>query len=491
MTDAAIFRRVQTPVSAASSLAPPRTFAEGFSIPLRSAGAVVEGLHEKKTSANALGPLQQSIAMGGGLILATLATLSEPKKSLGMGHALAASAWLLALFGGAQLCNELARLKTGLNLNQQYFDSNGERRAIMANPQSIPYQLIPDEQFHWVGDRMGIPYTQQRRRLIEEKIQQTGVQSQTWWLLSAGLGIPVFTMAIRDGFQDAVQGLAGKLVAGYHRTRALQFREAPVLAERSLMAYLDQQLGEHKFSWLSRWRKRFDEQLIANLGLRQSLGLKAGLRLNDAELGDAILTRLHHYRRHPEDRLHLLEMNHFLNGQIEQLSEMGRLVVNLRALKPLPPELVQTATTRLQREQQHALGMVRRYQLLFQGILNGTMNPEELTRQFREIGSARWLAQVAQGEEAALHQVRVPDAFREALKSSARAASPEARICELSRHIGPLPRAHLVTITRKVFDKWLWKQRVFGLLGGALTVATAIYYAAFVGNTQPRSGGRS
>lgn len=253
---------------------------------------------------------------------------------------MAVGSWVAALYGGKWVHNALANLKTGLNLNQGYFDSSGQRRRLFENPQAIPFQLIPEERFNWTGDRLGIPYTQQRRRLIEEKIQQTTVQNQTWWLLSAGLGLPVFTMGLRDLLQNAAQGLAGKVISSYHLTRARQFREAPVLAERSLDAYLDQQLGAHKFSWLSRWRKRFEETLVKRLELPRHIGLKNALRLDDKALSQAIRSRLESFLTQPDQRLSLMAMKSFLKEETERLDAMNHNVVNLKALRALPPSCI-------------------------------------------------------------------------------------------------------------------------------------------------------
>ena len=156
-------------------IAPPKTFSNYLQTPFQASQAVVKGLNQKQVSEYELAPIKEPLSTGGGSILASLATQGGFTPIKGIGQLAGLAVWMGSHILGSKVTNGLVQLKTGLDLGQDYINSSGERQKIFANPEAIPLHLLPEVTINQIGDRLNIPYGNNRTRQIEDKIKQISI----------------------------------------------------------------------------------------------------------------------------------------------------------------------------------------------------------------------------------------------------------------------------------------------------------------------------
>ncbi len=104
----------------------------------------------------------------------------------------------------------------GVDINQKYVDSYGRRKSFFEDPQYLPWDLyrhidINKEYnkkasdygyLNQVGDKLGIPRDiENRNEATQAKMKQIAIQSNTLWMLTAGVMTPVVSSIVADAIQ--------------------------------------------------------------------------------------------------------------------------------------------------------------------------------------------------------------------------------------------------------------------------------------------------
>lgn len=104
----------------------------------------------------------------------------------------------------------------GVNPNQKYEDSYGRRKSFFEDAQYLPWDLYrhidkngkenknaPDyEYLNIIGDKLGVPRNiENRNEAIQDKMRQVATQTNTLWMLTAGIMTPVISSIVADSMQ--------------------------------------------------------------------------------------------------------------------------------------------------------------------------------------------------------------------------------------------------------------------------------------------------
>lgn len=104
-----------------------------------------------------------------------------------------------------------AKLIHGIDVFQEYEDSQGRKKKFFQDPQYIPWDIISDKQMDKLGDRLNIPKNVPNRSdLTKEKAHKIALQSNTMWMLSAGFGVPIMSAFICSGVEKLLPKVIDK-----------------------------------------------------------------------------------------------------------------------------------------------------------------------------------------------------------------------------------------------------------------------------------------
>jgi hypothetical protein len=152
--------------------------------------------------------LNDNVKMTGSLLIATLATLGLKQKVFGIREYLGFLSWFGAMAATPRIINNMVLWKTGVNLNQVYDSTYGQKQNLFKDPHYLPLHILPDAVINRTADKLGIPPGPHRRQLTEEKMRQISVQTHTWWMLVAGPATPVVSGLICDLLENpALRGV--------------------------------------------------------------------------------------------------------------------------------------------------------------------------------------------------------------------------------------------------------------------------------------------
>lgn len=466
-------------------LAPPKTVQERISSPFQSFQTLQRGMIQKEANDASLARMEDSIKRGGGLAIATLATLGAANRMIGVGEYLGFLSWFFAMAITPKIVNSMVWFKTGINLNQEYIDTQGIRQPLFKDRKYLPLNLISDEKMHQIADRIGIPRgISDRRRLTEEKVGQISVQARTAWMLLAGPATPVISGLLCDLFQDKVAGLINgtkrfyyAYVSGFQTPSGKPLRSDEAL--KRLESYIAEKVGETSSSQLSRWWKGFGDKLVGKLGMKQGFAMKDAIRpLSQDELNAKIIEYLETLGRKPEHQYHLEHTQVYLQRQRNYLQ---RLQEELMVYLSKAEGAVGKAETEIVRGQvkarmQNALTTLSHYKRLL-AIIKKAGSKEEIQT---------FLEKPILGEVQKLFdQGLITEAKRfignDSLFEEIRQLLHNGQYRKAFNRLGAAPGEHLQTSLKDVMLRKLWRQRIVFTLGGGMLAAMALYNHFLVG----------
>lgn len=105
--------------------------------------------------------------------------------------------------------NKPAEIFHGHDIDKWYIDDQGRKKSVNQDSNYVPYDLYraeaKGEDLDEIGDRMGIPRDiKNRHAIIKEQMRKISTQSNTLWMLTAGLATPVMTALACYGLENYV-----------------------------------------------------------------------------------------------------------------------------------------------------------------------------------------------------------------------------------------------------------------------------------------------
>ncbi|EKE02758.1 MAG: hypothetical protein ACD_20C00337G0029 [uncultured bacterium] len=99
---------------------------------------------------------------------------------------------------------------TGVDINQEYIDSQGRKKRFFEDPQYHPWDLMSDKQINEVGKKLRIPENiESRKEVIQNKMTQVATQANTLWMLTAGFSTPILSSLIADQLRKPIKTIIG------------------------------------------------------------------------------------------------------------------------------------------------------------------------------------------------------------------------------------------------------------------------------------------
>ncbi len=486
------YNMTNTPQYQYARLAPSQRLSEHAKSPFNTMKNLMHGVNQKKITDYELSYAKNPLAVGGGLILATLATLGGVKKTLGVGHLAGFAAWMAALVYGPKVANSIVQLKTGINLNQEYINTYNERYGLFKDPQYMPLHLLPEEELNRIGDRLNIPYGVDRKRLIEDKIRQISVQTGTWWNLVAGAAVPVVALGFTNTAFGSLMGVISSIKALYHEKIGLFRTSSPEQVSRHLDAYIEEKLGDGANSWISRWKKNLENKVVSSLELNKLFKIQDVINMPEEKMVVQLVEHLSKLSDVPEKRqtldsilYHLERERQAIEGlEHDILDTLQRCKETLRGLENGEAELRyfeqgkgERARILLSREQGNALSGIQHYEMLFKNLQKKPLNSSEIRTLLEKPGGGEFnhLMRLGQIDEAK-KLTGSTQFFREI-----RLLLHNKNTGRSSELLGDSPRTHLLRSIKNVSSKKIWRQRMIAYTGGGILLATILFDMLFVG----------
>lgn len=432
-----------------------------------------------------LANLDDTLKRGGSLLIASLATLGLKQKVFGVGEYLGFLSWFGAMAVTPKIINAAVRLKTGVNLNQLYDSTYGQRLNLFNDPNYLPLQLLSDEQINKAADKLKIPKNApNRRQLTEEKMRQISVQAHTWWMLVAGPATPVISGLICDQLQDPATRALNTLKLIYAKHGAETAQDAAGLARKS-EAYLNQLVGELPESSLSSWWKEFGRGISKHTGLQKSLGLKD---IVDNRREGAVEKIVAHFSRLEPKGPAVDGALRYLAGQRDHVNALEKQATEFLKSREekLGPEAFKRQQGLIQTRISNAASTLTHYENLFKAIQEGAdqktirgLMERPVLSEVQRLLDTGYLSEAKKliGNEAVYKEIRSAIDIRQFGKAFAL--------------MGASPQAHLLTALKDSMLRKLWQRRILGYLGGGMLVATLLYNAIFVGRNFKDQGGKA
>ncbi len=471
----ALIRKVQAPVYAHTV----KSFPLSQTLPngMRTLQTLNDVRQYKQVHDHQLAGLDDNMKRLGSLTIAVLATLGLKQKIFGVGEFLGFASWFGAMGITPKIINALIYLKTGVNLNQQYMSTYGQRQDLFKDPNYLPLQVLSDAQINRAADRLGIPPNDpERRRKTEEKMRQIAVQGRTWWMLVAGPATPVISGAICDVLQDPATHMVNALKASLARgrvSRAVASGQPEQIAARS-EKYLAQLVGTVPESDLSMWWKDFGRGISEKTGLNKALSIGEVVDSKQEKLVQRLVA---HFEKLDPGSQEFEALANYLKTQRQQLSRLDDQAASF--LQGLEGKLEAQAMARQRDFVAIRLGNARSTLTHYEKLLEALKAGE--TTEVRKLLQKPVLAEVQRLIDTGFVKEAKKLVGDEAVFRQIRKAIDIRRFDEAFKLMGASPAAHLGTALKDVMLRKLWRKRILDYLGGGMLLATTLYTLFFVG----------
>ena len=410
------------------------------------------------------------LLMGSSLI-ATLATLGMSRRILGVPEFLGVLSWFTAMSITPKVIDGMVFLKTGVNMEQVYDTSYGERKNIFTDPHYLPLYLLPNRTINQVAGRLGIPENApDRREQVEDKMRQISVQAHTWWMMVAGPASAVISGLLCDSLQDRALGGVNQIRKALNVKIPFSWR--PTSPEKKADAVLACLVGHREEADLSLWWKSFSRQLILKTQLHTNSKIK--LPITGREPLAQEITQ--HFVNLGSKRTQLHSLQQFLKDQRNDLAHIKKEAEQTLITLEDGPEKESRAAFVAGRLL-NANGTLDQYEALFKSLQHSKiMNPSILRTQMEHnLPALQALMQAGFRKEAS----------RLAGGEKAFSDIAEAILSERNNYaaerLGASPMGHLIQSLQEVLLRRRWQGRMLIGLGGLLLASTTLYTSLFVG----------
>jgi hypothetical protein len=411
-----------------------------------------------------LSSLSNTTTMAGSAAIAILATLGmrgNPKKAKGaiefVPEFLGVASWFGAMALTPKIIDYIVNIKTGVNLQQVYDSSYGERKKLYTDPHYVPMYLLSDKTINRIGKRLGIPENApDRHDQIEDRIRQISVQAHTWWMLVAGPAAAVLSGLTCDILQTPVLNLANSL-----RKRLAQ----------SSQTTLDCHIAERPEADLSQWWKKLGSTII-KLGGLNSRSPHYEIRANEIIKQLAQLST-----PNTENQKRLKKIVKFLDKQRTDLNKIEKSIQN--TLKNVPQHEKNTMERQAEERLANARSTIDHYQAVFKMIEKVKAPSAVLESRLRQrmesnlpvlqgLINHNWTTaqEFAGGEKNLQYIIKALQEKRPGVAANA---------------MGAAPMEHIMQSLQDNIMRNRWQQRMSKGVGGGLMAATLVYVLFFVG----------
>jgi hypothetical protein len=274
-----------------AGISPRYTFLDGPRLAWNSFKAALSG---QSLSDHSLANLDDQVKKAGGLGIAALATAGALKGIMGVGEFIGFATWFGAMAVTPFVINAFTRLFSGgVNLGQDYINSQGERKAFFLDPQYIPLSLLRESQMVKLADRFGISNQDpDRQNKIERQLQKMSVQSRAWWMLVAGPATPIISGLLTDRLQEPVANGIHRMQRGWAIQGLSRAQNEPA-ATSALKSLVTHSVGDQPHAALSQWWKQLSNDILVSTHLPQAFDAKDWMNIPGQEaLTDKIAEHL-------------------------------------------------------------------------------------------------------------------------------------------------------------------------------------------------------
>ncbi len=152
-----------------------------------------------------------AIAVGAGAI-ATVLAASQKSTRLKAMEFIGAGVFLTAMAVWPKLfLAKPVKAMTGVDLNLDYINSQGERKPFFMDSQYIPWDLMDKERLEEAGRKLNVPEgIENRDEEIQRRMRKVSTGVNTWWMLSAGFSTPLLASLLANMLEKPVEGLVNK-----------------------------------------------------------------------------------------------------------------------------------------------------------------------------------------------------------------------------------------------------------------------------------------
>jgi hypothetical protein len=453
-------------------LAPPVPFNRlGFSVSDTS-NAIAKWKQHVPAKDREIASMSGTGLLMGSSLIATLATLGMNRRILGVPEFLGVMSWFAAMSITPKVIDGMVFLKTGVNMEQVYDTSYGERKNIFSDPHYLPLYLLPNRTVNQVAGRLGIPDdSPEKREQVEDKMRQISVQAHTWWMLVAGPASAVISGLLCDALQDRALGGINQIRKALIGKMSLR----PQTPEQKSDAVLGCLVGHREEADLSMWWKAFSRQLIMKTQLHTNPRIKLPLPGRES-LAQEIT---HHFVNLSNKRPQLHSLQQFLKDQRNDLANIKKEAEQSLITLEDGPEKEKRAAF-VSGRLLNANSTLDQYEALFKSLQHvktaNPASPENIRLQMEHnLPALQALMQAGFRKEAS----RL--AGGEKAFSEIAGAILSERNNYAAERLGASPMGHLIQSLQEVLLRSRWQGRMLLGLGGLVLTATTLYTSLFVG----------
>lgn len=170
-----------------------------------------EGDDHRLGQLNNLGLQAGGLAIAGYLASTKVLPVKKGMEFVGFASFLASMTLFPVLFIQAPI-----KALYGFNVNQKYVDSYGRKKPFHTDPQYTPWDLYSSEKLNAIGDKMGIDKgIENRQAVIKEKMTKIATQSNTMWMMTAGIAVPTMCALLSSQAEKLLTHLNKTLTTSY------------------------------------------------------------------------------------------------------------------------------------------------------------------------------------------------------------------------------------------------------------------------------------
>jgi hypothetical protein len=406
------------------------------------------------------GLLDQQMRMTGSALIAAMASLKATQRPFAVPEYLGFASWFGAMAVTPAVLNTLIRVKTGVNLGQQYLSPEGEQHRMFQDPRHIPFDLISDSDLHRMGQKMGIAEsTPNYTQAVQDEVTQVAVQGSTLWMLAAGPATPVISAAAAHTLETPVS-------RGLHALRQQAVNVWPMSAEKRLEKQADLLIGDRSnlTFWWDGLRRDMTHPFALKTYPRQGVmpekirWLSQQLSELPAEKAQSLVNKLTERTR-----------------QVEHLQQqVGTLLNDLPNTHPLHA-MAQTRLASAQATTQHLTGVLKAFPQADPALKKLLLSGSRLSmiqKVLMERGDYA-LAETLSGG---------PDALKRVVQQL-----DQRQFKPAFNQLGASPADFWLKALDSAQATRMWRGRYLGLIGGGLALLSAAYVALFVGKPDKTS----